>query len=58
MKKLIEILESTCFLWLPIVAIVIASKLAQIITGAMIMKAFMVIGVISVITVILIDRRN
>lgn len=54
-KKLIEILESTCVMWLPVLALYIASKIT--ITGEAIINGCMILGIISVITVILIDRR-
>lgn len=50
MKKLIEFMEGTAVIWLPILAIYIAGKLQTIISGDVVMNFFWGIGVLSIVT--------
>lgn len=55
MKKIIEIGEATIIFWLPILALYIAELLGRIITPEMIMSFVGVLGVLSLITLLVID---
>ena len=57
MRKILEILGSTCIIWLPILALVVANWLSQIITVEIIMTAVKVLGVISLVTVIVASKK-
>lgn len=58
MKKLKDLVMGTSIMWLPIVALYVASKLSQLITGEMLINFFVVIGILSAITLIIIDRKE
>lgn len=55
MKKVGEILISTCIMWLPVVALVISNWLSQVITGEMIIAAAKIIGIGCVAMLVIIE---
>ena len=58
MKKIIEILGSTIIFWLPILAVAIATKLAQMVTSDMVIGTIKVLALLTIAGLLIIDREE
>ena len=58
MKKILDLLISTSIMWLPILALYVATLLQKIITAEMIISTVKIIGLISLITLVVIERKE